>query len=400
MPGPSRLAAAVLLIAAFLVAFPEAARAQTGRPQTIHVLAIDSDDADEQADALTGSLRAHLRQTPGWTLLDTTQSLSMLTAAFRCPQKPDAACLVRIGDKLQANQFLWGVMNKSPGRQVTVELHLWQRGKPDEVARETFSDNVKESNDDALGRIAISLLTKLIGAGGGILALHANADNATVFVDGQQVATLDHGRANIPLAPGPHTVDIQAPGFAKTRKDVTMTSGTSVQLEVQMEADTTATAGGSGKPFPIRPVVGWSLIGLGGVAGIIGVVEGVIFLNDNSDLNSVKNPPVNAGDRMNNYGIQNPQVKNPCTQSQTGLSAFQISNLNAGCSDNSAAVSARNAFIVSYSVGGALVIVGAVVLLTGHKDSSDPPPQTGIRNLRFFPSIGAGNGSMTVVGEF
>jgi hypothetical protein len=106
------------------------ARAQAGaRSNSVHILEVDSDDADDQAEALTGALRSHLRASPGWNLIETTQSLSMLTAALRCPRRPDAACLARIGDRLKADRFIWGLMNRGPRHQVVVELHFWIRGK-------------------------------------------------------------------------------------------------------------------------------------------------------------------------------------------------------------------------------------------------------------------------------
>src|ERR1700679_3939873 len=101
----SRLAQLFVLLGT-LVLWSRPARAQLARPQGIHVLDIDSDDADDQAEALTGALRSRVRAAPGWLLLDATQSLSMLTAALRCPQHPDAACLQRIGDQLKSDRFL------------------------------------------------------------------------------------------------------------------------------------------------------------------------------------------------------------------------------------------------------------------------------------------------------
>ena len=79
---------------------PRVARAEApgAHAMPVHVLGIDSDDAEDQADALTLALRSRVRSAPGWSLQETQHTLSMWTAALRCPQRPDAACLARIGD--------------------------------------------------------------------------------------------------------------------------------------------------------------------------------------------------------------------------------------------------------------------------------------------------------------
>src|SRR5262245_61424963 len=87
-----QLVACALALVAVLVATP--ARAEPKMP--IVILAIDSDDAEEQADGLTGALRSKARSSSHFNLVDTSQSLGMLTAALKCPPKPDPTCLDRI----------------------------------------------------------------------------------------------------------------------------------------------------------------------------------------------------------------------------------------------------------------------------------------------------------------
>ena len=100
------------------------------RAYPLYVLALDTDDVEDQAEALTGALRSRVRAAPGWSLNDTTVTLSMLTAALKCPRYPDAACLAKIAEQLKADRFVWGTMQKAPGNAVKVDLHLWARNKP------------------------------------------------------------------------------------------------------------------------------------------------------------------------------------------------------------------------------------------------------------------------------
>ena len=80
------------------------------------MLSLWTDDADDQADALTQALRSRVRQAQGWSLLETPQSFETLAIALKCPPKPDAPCLQRIGDQLHADHYVWGTMARKKGR--------------------------------------------------------------------------------------------------------------------------------------------------------------------------------------------------------------------------------------------------------------------------------------------
>ena len=71
---------------------------------------------------------ARASATRGWSLVETTQSLGMLTAALRCPGKPiPADCEQRISDTLKTDRFIFGCVSKGPQDQVTAEVHLFQK---------------------------------------------------------------------------------------------------------------------------------------------------------------------------------------------------------------------------------------------------------------------------------
>ncbi len=127
-------------------AIPRPARAEppNAKAMPVYVLSILTDDADDQADALTQALRSRVRQAPGWSLLETPQSFETLSIALRCPPTPDAACLQRIGDQLHADHYVWGTLAKKKGGEVVADVHFWTRGKPQTDASETYSDNLKE----------------------------------------------------------------------------------------------------------------------------------------------------------------------------------------------------------------------------------------------------------------
>jgi hypothetical protein len=148
-----------------------AARAARADPSTaktvpVYVLAIWTEDADDQADALTRALRLRVQQAPGWSLVETSQSFETLTIALKCPAKPDAACLQRIADQLKADHYIWGTIERRRGvaAQVDAELHLWTRGQPSVAAHETFADSLKDATDGSMQELATRLFGALTGA--------------------------------------------------------------------------------------------------------------------------------------------------------------------------------------------------------------------------------------------
>src|SRR5262249_36150938 len=191
--SPFRFALAALALVVFLVGDANA-DPPGPRAYPLFVLAIDTDDAEDQADALTTALRSRVRTAQGWSLSETTVTLSMLTAALKCPRIPDAPCLVRIADQLKGDRFVWGHMQQAPGNRVRVELRLWSRNKPEQHASETYADNLRDFTDDRLLRIAQRLFDRLAGiASTGALVLHAGDANGVIFVDGQRHGMLTNG---------------------------------------------------------------------------------------------------------------------------------------------------------------------------------------------------------------
>ena len=188
----------------------------------------------------------------------------------RCPQKPDAACLhQRIGDQLHTDRFVWGVMSKVPrerghGRDSLVD----PRASPSVVAKETYSDNLQDQNDETLRKIATRVLDKLAGiTTKGTLTVHAGDADGVVWINGQKNRALEHGAAMIELIPGRYDIEVRAPGFATaTQEGVVVNPGqdTSVPLKMVALALPVAAAAAPESKGNARRVLGWTLIGLGG----------------------------------------------------------------------------------------------------------------------------------------
>jgi hypothetical protein len=359
---------AVLFFWVVVLAAPRLAFAEAPGPRTpaVHVLGIDSDDAEDQADAMTGALRSRIRSAPGWSLQETQHALGMLTAALRCPPKPDAACLQRIGDQLHTDRFVWGVMSKGPANQVTAEIHLWARGKPDSSTRETYSDNLRDQNDETLRRMAARILDKISGSvtTGTVTVRASEAEGETLWINGQKYRALEHGGATIELVPGKYDVEVRAPGYANAKQDgVQVSAGldttVSLKLETAPPAPVAASTPSNNGP-KVRKIIGWSLVGLGVVAGVVAVVEGVQFVGAKNDLDAArKQVPSNISD--------------VCSDSPTV--AFNGAASTA-CAKYNQAASDRTGGIVAGSIAGVLLVGGSVLLLTAPRETNEPPGTT------------------------
>lgn len=373
--------------AALALLIPATVLAQGKRAQVIN---IDSDDAEDQADALTSALKSRARGT-GWAVLDTPNALGPLLMALKCPPKPDAACLARMGDQLKVGRFLWGTMHKAPGKSVSAELHLWTKGKPDQVAKETYSENLKDQNDDALRKIAQRLFEKVVPATGRppppvvperptiAVTLDVNVGDGVVYVDGAERGKLDKGHATVAITAGePHEIEVRSPGYAPGKQSVNATAATSVTLELVSSAPPPPPA--PSKPFPVWTVVGLSTMALGVGFGVAGVAEGVAF----TDLQGQ-----NTKDHTN---TTYQGVKDFCVDTPAGPSSDP-------CKHIQAADMARTLEFVFFGIGGALIATGAVIVLVAprgsHKDEAPP-----VSSVRVVPTFGPGGGGLTLGGTF
>jgi hypothetical protein len=376
-------AATLSLLLSSSVAFAQA----KGVAQVINV---DSDDAEDQADAFTGALKSRARAA-GWGMLDTPNALGPLLTALKCPSKPDAACLGRVGEQLKVERFFWGTMSKSSGKSVTVELHLWSKGKPDQTAKETFSENLKDQNDEALRKIAQRMFDKLAGSATPppppppiagpkvVVTIKANVEDGAVFVDGQEVGKLEKGQATIEVgAGGAHDIEVRAPGYAPAKQSVNATAATSVTLELVSSTPPPPT--GPSKPFPVWTVVGVSTMGLGVVAGVIGLVEGLQFI----DLQGQ-----NAKDHTN---TSYQGVKDFCKDPPAGPNSDP-------CRRIQSANTAQTMEFLFFGIGGALVVTGAVMVLVAPRGSKTEEAPA-VSKVRVVPSFGPNGGGLTVGGAF
>ena len=378
------------------------------KAQPLYVLSVETDDADDQADALTQALRSRTRQAPGWSLAETGQSFGMLSIALKCPSKPDAACLQRIGDQLHADHYMWGTMSKHKPNQVSADMHLWTRGKGDADTVEIYTDNLKDASDETLKGIAARIFAKLTGGGAasGTLVIHAGTGGGTVLVDGAQRGTLEGGVARIDLTGGPHTVAVRVPGFGSAAQQANVALGADQDLTFQLSPEA-ANPTTPSTPFPVRKAAAYTTIILGSVSLAVGAVTGSLWIYD-FVKNSDDRQKFAGGYDSTKMGAT--YVTNVCSgQGQIGpdgapfalMQGSSIASYAAdACKRSNDAVTHSTIFWITTGVGAALVGTGLYLLWTDHSGEESPRPEGPAASkprIDVVPSVGLNSGQVTVL---
>jgi hypothetical protein len=371
------------LAAAALGAASRTAHAEppNAKATPVYVLSIWTDDADDQADALTQALRSRARQAQGWSLLETPQSFETLAIALKCPAKPDAPCLQRIADQLHADHYIWGLMGKKkvPG-EVTADMHLWSRGKPLTDASESYSENLKDASDESLRQIATRLFGRVTGGvAGGTLVVHAGTGGGSVTVDGVDKAALEGGVARVDVGTGAHTIGVRVPGFDSPAQSLSLNVGAEQEMTFALSpVAVVAPEASTHSSFPLRKVATYTTLVAGAGLLIAGGVEGLAWLSDNNaSKTDRKQVP--------------PSVTDVC---KTGYNSQAVD----ACAKGKDAVTVSSLGWTFAGVGAALVATGFVLMVTDH-GSSDAPrdattPPSGKAKVDVVPLVGVRGGAL------
>lgn len=277
-------ATALVLSASMFTAPVEAA--EPG-PDTlpIHVISVQTMDADDQAEALTKALRQAVRAMPGWSQAEGDYSLEVLTLSLKCPEPPDAGCQSRIADQIRADRYVWGVISKGKSNNVVGELSFWVRGKGTTSFKVDYSANLTEAQDDALKKVAMDAIMKLTdGPPKGEVKVSAGGIAGQVFVDGQPLGALTGGQGTFFVPSGKHELIVKAPGYADMISEIT------VKPNAPTDVTVVPVAVGDKTPTNWKRIGGFIAIGAGvgfGALGVVGTAQ-VDGLNKDADYSAFR----------------------------------------------------------------------------------------------------------------
>lgn len=388
-----RWVAFAVVLCAVILMIPRTARADNSSAHSVAVavLALDSDDAEEQADALTGALRSKIRNSQGWSLVETTQTLGMLTAALRCSGKPiPAECEQRIAEQLKTDRFIFGYVSKGPqAGQVTAEVHLYQKSKPDTVVRESFSDNLRDANDDILRERAQKILERLGGSAVGVIVVKLGAENGEIIIDGDKRVPLTNGTARVELSPGTHAVEAATKDGGTQKRNINVTAGKETIVDLALAGTTVAPSepAKDDKPFPVKKVIGGSLMAVGVAGAVVATVFALKWSGDNDDAETENKR------RHDNPNAQSPELP-------PGKSADDVcgnpqypsfNNYDSICKKLDDANRDSAVALTAGIVGGVALLGGAYLFFTS-SSSKPAEPTTGLQKVRLSPLFGRTNG--------
>ncbi len=263
------LPAVLLALGLLLTAFSVSAQSKSN----VQVLAIGSDDAFEQAQALTIALKRAITRTEGWSLLKGDYSLEVMTAALGCPIPPDSGCQKKIGTKVGSNRYIWGTLAKSGKKDVVAVLRLWENGEQKKDAHIKYAANLTDPSDDSLMAIASDAFAKLTGEATGVVVVTAGSVNGKIFVDGKEVGVVTDGRTELTLPSGDHKIMVRAEGFNDALGTVSVRAGSSAEVALN------PTPASDGKPAGDDPTLDKKSGGTGKMLGYIGIgVGGALVL--------------------------------------------------------------------------------------------------------------------------
>jgi len=244
----------------------------------VAVVAVKSDFALDQAEALTQALRKAVRDSDGWSLGETTQSLEFLVVKMKCPEPIDAACEARIADVIKADRYLWCVIQFTDKSEQTVSgtLNFFVRGKGTNQVPIEYSANLSDPTDDALIQVATKAVADATGGTPkGALTLSTGGVAGQLFVDDKPMGALPAEGGTFQLSTGRHHIVVKSPGYADAETSVVVQPATTIEASLTMvEAEDSA-------PLDLRMIFGISAVVVGAGAGAVGLWQAL-------EVNSVR----------------------------------------------------------------------------------------------------------------
>jgi len=227
---------------------------------------------------------------------------------------------------------------------------------------------------------------------GGWLAITSSEKQPILTVDGDEFGLI---AGPVQLPAGPHRLRLESGGFIPAERDVDVPLGQSKPITIVFEP-TPETRSAYVSAAESRRTWSWVTMGVGAAiaAGgvVLAVVEGSQLTTAQSNLNAVNATFVRFSNRA-------------CDPAQN-LSDMQLATCSSELTNANNTVNSdqtlRTLGWVGAGVGGATLVVGTVLLLTGdspHKYDTKASERT-LGGLKLLPSFGPNGGSMAVAGTF
>jgi hypothetical protein len=408
-PGPSRTlnggrksffrGAIALSVCVSLALTPVATSwaAAAGSPGAveIEILAFSSNDAVDEAAALTDAFKHALISAPGVADHGKSHALEAVALTAGCDDPMATGCAAKIEKEIKYDKFIYGTVKKSPPNKITATLTYYNAGQVKTVAKTYDAGPVaKDGTSPELKKIATDAMFSLLGGAPKgkvdvtVVGPAANEDGE-LFEDGKSIGTITGGKGSLDLPSGTHTVELRVKGFASTTGEIDVNpAGTTLQLSPVRLA-------------PSKPI-DWQLYG-----GIAAIAVGAVFVGIGVS-NSLSISKSQDNETFTGYRRRFPSSeKDTCARARAGDEgpnatattpkvAGEVASL---CDDVDGKQTAQFVF---YGLGGAFLVGGAILILTDKHNSApaDKPADTTAFSLKLQPVLTPTYQAFSLVGSF
>lgn len=337
--------------------------------ETIPVLEIATDDADDQAKALTQAIRSRVKASPQFALAEQSVSLQVLLLALKCPDVPDAPCQDKIAGKIKSEKYIWGTMKKGPNKTVVADLHFYVKGRPDQRQQFSFPDTMTDAIDPQMQKQAESMFLRItqFGRVGVVKLTMETPTDGEVFANGQSIGAITAKDHEYTLPVGETLFEVRSGGkvIARGQGSVLATAATELKLaEVKEKSDAPGTKPAAQTAVPAwkRPVA-FGAMGLGAVALGFTAFRGIQNLTfDDPQFSAYRDSEKIAGTGDPSAAAS----KDACVQARGGLRASrpgapEVGYVRGKCDE---ADSRRTQQLIFGIAGGVLAIAGGALYYT------------------------------------
>ena len=388
-----------------------AAAPGTAGATEIEVLSFASNDAVEEALALTDAMKHALieaqgvaEHTPG---SGKGHALEAEALTVGCDDPMAAACAPKMAKDLKWDQFVYGTVKKTGSNKLTATLNYYNKGDIKTVAKTYDAGPVaKDGASPELKAIALDALYSLVGGPPKskvevTLVGPAANESGDLYEGAQKVGHVEGGHATVELVAGSHTLELKGvDGYGDTSGTVEVggEGGSELKLSpVKLE-------GGKG--------LDWKLYG-----GIGAIAVGAVFIGVGVATSLSVHDAQNDG-TFHDYQLHFPDpnrfsngTSDVCSEAQAG---------HGGSGPSGPAPQSEIDYVkdfcdsthkkqvlqwVWYGLGVAFIAGGTVLILTDDKNKGSsgeaaPEPKASKVNVKLMPSFGPHDGFLSLVGTF
>ena len=272
---------AIVLLAVVLVSGPAHAE------RALLVVGSVALKSGEQAD-LVAARKAAL-EIAGWALVH--PSTEMANRVLRCVEEPTSKCLGPILDEVSAERaVVIRVTSEDPKDRSALQVRGWIFRSTGELlvgSKQECGTCRKERLREIVAEQTASMVQRARArTRPATLVIRSVPDGAAIYIDGEAVGATDFSYG---VYAGKHTVRLKRDGYREEVREVSVTDGEQVPIDVELRPIDSAKGGprgdqlGTSPPPPPPPptpsrLLPWMAIGAGGVVALAGV--GILFLDE------------------------------------------------------------------------------------------------------------------------